>query len=117
MSFTSKRHRRRKRRAVRAAWTAIGDRGAFVAPDVWERIRAMTQPGPTPDGFGAFASIWPSGIPIEVCSFLEPGTIMPRPRVARLGLDWPLGTFVEYAPPPLPPLSIGFWPTVGRGAK
>lgn len=76
MSVRSKKRRRLRRKAERAAWAAIGERGALVAPDVWERLKRQVAPA---EGVDLPVFLMPRGIPIEVCSMLRPGTVMAKP--------------------------------------
>ncbi len=98
MSVCSKRARRVKRRAMRAAWQAIARNGAMVAPDVWERLVAKL--GPAEPGPGPLF-----GIPIRVEPMLRPGTVMPIPTLVARRLSWPPGTHTNH-----PSGVVGFWP-------
>lgn len=82
MSVRSKKRRRARRKAERAAWAAIGRNGALVAPDVYEALRAKAGPVKVIEFPGTLATL--SGITIEVCPWLRPGTVIAKPPPFRL---------------------------------
>lgn len=80
MSVRSGKRRRAKRRADRRFWMSVVQNGAWVAPDVWESLKAQAR-APRAEVVELFG--YPAGSArFQVSPVLPPGTVVAMPPKA-----------------------------------